>query len=222
MTRPGGGEVKAGAGVIGAINAPENTLRNPARLPLSLSTSSFRFSFHIPLQLQFTLRLPFPTRLLETRVFEPAVRMAKVKEEGDATPARPPPSLKKQSSSSGPQSGQRTIQSFFSKAPANGTPSSSNGILKASDTSKAANAMVKPAVPVKKPSFKKSAIKNITPVPSSDAMGPSSSQENENGGIPEEVENTGLLSPSTPAKEVQQVVNGTMAFGSSPSRKVCK
>jgi DNA mismatch repair protein MSH6 len=148
--------------------------------------------------------------------------MAKVKEEGNATPAKPPPSLKKQSSSSGPQSGQRTIQSFFSRAPANSTPSSSNGILKASDTSKAVNAMAKPAVPVKKPAFKKTSVKNITPVPSSDAMGPSSSQENENGGIPDEVEDTGLPSPSTPAKKVQQVVNGSMAFGSSPSRRVCK
>jgi hypothetical protein len=53
-------------------------------------------------------------------------------------------------------------------------------------------------------------------------MGPSSSQENENGGIPEEVEDIGLPSPSTPAKRVQQVVNGTLAFGSSPSRKVCR
>jgi DNA mismatch repair protein MSH6 len=148
--------------------------------------------------------------------------MAKVKEESNATPAKPPPSLKKQSSSSGPQSGQRSIHSFFSKAPANGTPNSSSGILKASDPSKAVNAMAKPTVPVKKPAFKKSAVKNLTPVPSSDAVGPSSSQENENGGIPEEVEDTGLPSPSTPAKIVQQVVNGTMAFGSSPSRKVRK
>ena len=82
--------------------------------------------------------------------------------------------------------------------------------------------MAKAAVPVKKPAFKKTAVKNLTPVPSSDAMGPSSSQENENGGIPEEVEDTGLPSPSTPAKRVQQVVNSTLAFGSSPSRKVCK
>jgi DNA mismatch repair protein MSH6 len=148
--------------------------------------------------------------------------MAKVKEEGNATPAKPTPSLKKQSSSSGPQSGQRSIHSFFSKAPASGTPSSVNGVLKASDTSKAVNAMAKATVPVKKPAFKKAAVKIITPVPSSDAIGPSSSQENENGGIPEEVEDTSLPSPSTPAKKVQQVVNGTMAFGSSPSRKVCK
>jgi DNA mismatch repair protein MSH6 len=148
--------------------------------------------------------------------------MAKVKEEASVTPAKPPPSLKKQNSSTGPQSGQRSIHSFFSKAPSNTTSSSSNGVLKASETSNAVNAMAKPAVPVKKPAFKKTAVKIVTPVPSSDAMGPSSSQENENGGIPEEVEDTGLPSPSTPAKRVQQVVNRSMAFGSSPSRKVCE
>ncbi|PMD12460.1 DNA mismatch repair protein Msh6 [Hyaloscypha hepaticicola] len=148
--------------------------------------------------------------------------MAKVKEESSVTPAKPPPSLKKHSSSNGPQSGQRSIHSFFSKAPSNTTSSSSNGVLKASETSNAVNAMAKPAVPVKKPAFKKTAVKIVTPVPSSDAMGPSSSQENENGGIPEEVEDTGLQAPSTPAKRVQQVVNRSMAFGSSPSRKAKK
>jgi DNA mismatch repair protein MSH6 len=146
--------------------------------------------------------------------------MGKPKDAVNATPARPPP-LKKQTSSAGSQSGQRSIASFFSKAPAPGTPNSSNGILKANETSKAVNAMAKPNIPVKKPAFKKTAVKSMTPVASSDAMGPSSSQENENGGIPEEVEDTGLPSPSTPAKRIQQVVNGNgMIFGSSPSRKV--
>ncbi len=82
--------------------------------------------------------------------------------------------------------------------------------------------MAKPTIPIRKPAFKKTAVKNVTPAPSSDAMGPSSSQENENGGIPEEVEDTGLPSPSTPAKKIQQIVNGSMVFGSSPSRKVCE
>jgi DNA mismatch repair protein MSH6 len=146
--------------------------------------------------------------------------MGKPKDAVNATPARPPP-LKKQTSSAGSQPGQRSIASFFSKTPAPGTPNSSNGILKANETSKAVNAMAKPNVPVKKPAFKKTAVKSMTPVASSDAMGPSSSQENENGGIPGEVEDTGLPSPSTPAKRVQQVVNGNgMVFGSSPSRKV--
>jgi len=207
---------------IGSLNAQENTLRNPTRLPPVFLDFPVCFSFYNPIQRQFTLLFPFPTSVYNVHIPELPVKMAKAKEEANATPAKPPSSLKKQSSSSGPQSGQRSIHSFFSKAPASGTPSSSNGVLKASDTSKGLNAMAKPTVPVKKPAFKKTAVKNITPVPSSDAMGPSSSQENENGGIPEEVEDTGLPSPSTPAKKVQQVVKGTTAFGSSPSRKVCK
>jgi DNA mismatch repair protein MSH6 len=82
--------------------------------------------------------------------------------------------------------------------------------------------MAKLATLPKKPAFKKTVSTSITPVPSSDAPGPDSSQENANGGIPEEVDDTGLPSPSTPAKKaVQQVVNGNaMALGSSPSRKV--
>jgi len=148
--------------------------------------------------------------------------MGKAKD-GSATPARAPASLQRQNSSAGPSSGQRTIQSFFGKKAASSTPTPtpSNGVLKANDTSNAVNAMAKPTLPVKKPAFRKPATKSMTPVPSSDAAGPSSSQENENGGIPEEVEDTGLPSPSTPAKRVQQAVNGNgLALGSSPSRKV--
>lgn len=112
--------------------------------------------------------------------------MVKQEPSGSATPARPPPSLKKQSSStgSGPPSGQRSIASFFSKAPSNGTPQSANKVLTANGASKAINAMAKPNVP-SKPAFKKSKVKDMTPVPSSDVAGPSSSQENENGGMPE-------------------------------------
>lgn len=143
--------------------------------------------------------------------------MGKSKDATEATP-KSTPTLKKQNSS-GPQSGQRSIASFFTKAPTNGTPSSSSGALK-ENASKAANAMAKPALPPKRPAFKKASVKSMTPVPSSDAMGPSSSQENENGGIQEEVGN-GLPSPTTPAKRVaQHAVNGN-SLGSSPSRKVC-
>jgi DNA mismatch repair protein MSH6 len=164
--------------------------------------------------LLLTFRYRFPIHLGRL------INMGKPKDAVNATPARPP-LVKKQTSSAGSQSGQRSIASFFSKAPAPGTPHSSNGVLKANETSKAVNAMAKPNVPVKKPAFKKTAVKSMTPVASSDAIGPSSSQENENGGIPEEVEDTGLPSPLTPAKRVQQVVNGNgLVFGSSPSRKV--
>ncbi|KAF4626298.1 hypothetical protein G7Y89_g11862 [Cudoniella acicularis] len=149
--------------------------------------------------------------------------MGKSKDATAATPAKAPPSLKKQNSSAGPSSQQRTINSFFTKAPASSTPNSSSGGLKANGTSNAANAMAKTNGSLKKPAFKKSAVKNPTPVPSSDAMGPPSSQENENGGIPKEVKNA-LPSPMTPAKKiVEQVMNGSaLALGSSPSRKAKK
>lgn len=141
--------------------------------------------------------------------------MAK-QEKVETTPA--PSSLKQQASSAASKNG--SILSFFSKA-SNGTPTQSTGVWKPRDEAKGVNALPKLAVPVKKPAFRKAAIKSVTPVPSSDAIGPSSSQENENGGIPEEVE-AGLPSPITPAKRVvAQEVNGdAMVLGSSPSRKV--
>ncbi|CZT09518.1 probable DNA mismatch repair protein [Rhynchosporium graminicola] len=148
--------------------------------------------------------------------------MAKVKEES-GTPARAPPSLQKQNSSAGSQ---RTIQSFFGKKAASSTPtptsSTTNGVLKVNDNSNSANAMAKTTLPPKKPAFRKPAVKNMTPVPSSDAVAPSSSQENENGGIPKEVEDTCLLSPSTPAKRALQTNATSLVLGSSPSRKAKK
>jgi DNA mismatch repair protein MSH6 len=136
--------------------------------------------------------------------------MVKQEPSSSATPARLPPSLKKQSSSTssnGPPSGQRSIASFFSRTPSNGTPKSTANVLTANDSSTNVNAMAKPNVP-SKPAFKKSKVKDITPVPSSDAVGPNSSQENENGGVPEGEE---------------RVVNGNgLVLGSSPSRKAKK
>ena len=145
--------------------------------------------------------------------------MVKPKDAAEATPARPPPSFKKQNSSAGSASGQRSIMNFFTKAPGSSTPSSSDGALK-TNVGNAKSSMAKPSAPPKKPAFRKPTVKSMTPVPSSDAAGPSSSQENENGGIPEEEVDNRLPSPTTPAKRViQQVVNGNPA-GSSPSRKV--
>lgn len=142
--------------------------------------------------------------------------MAK-QEKGDTTPV--PPSLKKQSSSVASKNG--SILNFFSKA-SNGTPNSSTGVWKPQSEAKGVNCLPKPTIAVKKPAFKKGVAKSITPVPSSDAIGPSSSQENENGGIPKEVDNDCLPSPTSPAKRVAQALNGnTMVLGSSPSRKVC-
>jgi DNA mismatch repair protein MSH6 len=141
--------------------------------------------------------------------------MAK-KERGDETPV--PSSLKKQTSSTG-STKNGSILSFFSRAP-NGTPNSATGIWTASSEAKGVNSMAKPNISVEKPSFKKVTTNNVTPVPSSDAMGPSSSQENENGGVLQEVQDTGLPSPAISAKNVvAQVVNGE-ALESSPSRKV--
>lgn len=121
-----------------------------------------------------------------------------VKKEKSATPApRATPRAT-------PSSQNGSILSFFSRKASSSTPTpsntSSNGVLQANDTSKAVNAIPQPSV--KKPAFRKNTTKTMTtPVPSSDAMGPSSSQEN---GLPEE-----------------QSVNGT-SFGSSPSRKAKK
>ncbi|TVY28791.1 DNA mismatch repair protein, partial [Lachnellula hyalina] len=148
-------------------------------------------------------------------------KMVKPKDAAEATPARPPPSLKKQNSSAGSASGQRSIMNFFTKAPVSSTPSSSDGALK-TNAGNAKSSMAKPTAPPKKPAFRKPTVKSMTPVPSSDAAGPSSSQENENGGIPEEEVDNRLPSPTTPAKRViQQVFNGNPA-GSSPSRKAKK
>jgi DNA mismatch repair protein MSH6 len=138
------------------------------------------------------------------------------KEKPEGTPA--PSSAKRQASSTGSNKN-GSILSFFSKA-SNGTPASEARVWTASGEAKGVNTMAKPNVPVKKPAFKKATTHNVTPVPSSDAMGPSSSQENENGGVPEEVGETGLPLPTIPAKRaVAQVTNGN-AFESSPSRKV--
>jgi len=145
--------------------------------------------------------------------------MVKNEGAGDATPARPPTSLKKQTSSaSSTKNG--SILNFFSKAPSNGTPKSAGGTPTINSESKVLNSMAKPNIPVKKPAFRKPSAKNMTPVPSSDVIEPSSSQENENGGIPKEVDTTRWRSPLTLANEVQAANVSTIVFGSSPSRKV--
>lgn len=120
--------------------------------------------------------------------------------DSSATPARATPSLKKQASSAGSASGQRSIQSFFTKKAGSATPGSANGVSEASETSKSVNAS-NPSLPImRKPAFKRSAVKNLTPVPSSDVVGPPSSQENENRGLPKEIVNGS--SPSRKAKKV--------------------
>lgn len=135
--------------------------------------------------------------------------MAKGKASGEATPARPPPTLKKENST-GPGKNQQSILGFFAKRPANVPQSTTCGPL----TPKVnVNGTSKPAF------TKTSSTKNITPVPSSDAIDPPSDDEMED--ISAEVHN-GLPSPLTPAKtNVLQAGKSNAATDfSSPSRKV--
>ncbi|TGO30384.1 hypothetical protein BPAE_0006g01260 [Botrytis paeoniae] len=111
--------------------------------------------------------------------------------DNETTPARPPPTLKKQNSSIGSNKSQASILGFFSKKPATTpTPKTStgspSGILQPNGSANSAKSTPKPSSTVKRPQFKKPAQKSITPVPSSDNIEPDSSQENENGGIPTE------------------------------------
>ncbi|KAH8816378.1 muts domain V-domain-containing protein [Xylogone sp. PMI_703] len=136
--------------------------------------------------------------------------MAKAGNKLDSTPVRPPP-LKKQNSSVTSNKGQSSILGFFSKAPSNASPKTPDGVLKANT---AANSIKEPAKSggtdtVKKPSFKKTTASIVTPVPSSDPLGPPSSQENENGGIPrEETQNhRALVVGSSPSRKAKARVN---------------
>jgi DNA mismatch repair protein MSH6 len=148
--------------------------------------------------------------------------MVKTEDGVETTPARPPPSLKKQSSSTGSAKNQRSILGFFSKTPSNGTQAVPNGSQKTNGLSAASNGNPKlPSSTSKKPTFSKVKSHNITPVPSSDPAGFPSSQENVANGAEDEVDN-GLLSPVTPAKlKIKQDVNdNNLAVFSSPSRRV--
>ena len=138
------------------------------------------------------------------------------KKENSTTPA-PPASLKKQASSS---SKNGSILSFFSKAP-NGTPNSATGVWKPASESKTGNDVGKPCVPVNKPVFKKTISKITTPVPSSDALCPPSSQENEDEDTPREVHSLNMLAILNGANLiVAQQSKSTMLMDSSPTRKV--
>ena len=144
--------------------------------------------------------------------------MAKNNESPETNPA-PPLTLKRHNSSAGIKNS--SILNFFAKAPAYGVPSPA-ATWTANGEPKGVNAIPKPNVAAKKPTFKRTAVNTMTPVASSDVAGPPSSQENENHGILNVVKENGLPSPTTPAKNLQ-VVNGFgLAFGSSPLRKVCR
>ncbi|KAI1372382.1 DNA mismatch repair protein Msh6 [Hypoxylon crocopeplum] len=121
------------------------------------------------------------------------------------TPARKTPSMsRKPSSASSSAAGkQQTILGFFSKAPQNSSPSSS--CLKETTRSN------------RKPSV-------VTPVPSSDALEPSSSQENHGSAATVKVpRNASLPSPVTPAEQAnKQAFSAVASVASSPSRKAKK
>ena len=138
------------------------------------------------------------------------------KKENSTTPARPA-SLQKQASSS---SKNGSILSFFSKAP-NGTPNSATGVWKPDSAVKTSNNAEKPTVPVNKPAFNKTLSKTSTPVPSSDVVGPPSSQENEDEETPREVQGLDMLKFLNIANLiVVQHNKSAIVMGSSPSRKV--
>ncbi|KAF7906164.1 hypothetical protein EAF00_000443 [Botryotinia globosa] len=146
----------------------------------------------------------------------------------ETTPARPPPTLKKQNSSIGSNKSQASILGFFSKKPATTpTPKTStgspSGILQPNGSANSAKSTPKPSSTVKRPQFKKPVQKSLTPVPSSDNIEPDSSQENENGGIPTEVDGCLSLPPAAAKSVAEQIVdiNG-LASTSSPSRKAAR
>ncbi|KAF7958568.1 hypothetical protein EAE96_002108 [Botrytis aclada] len=148
--------------------------------------------------------------------------------DNETTPARPPPTLKKQNSSIGSNKSQASILGFFSKKPTTTpTPKTStgspSGILQPNGSANSAKSTPKPSSTVKRPQFKKPVQKSITPVPSSDNIEPDSSQENENGGIPTEVDASSSLPPAASKSVAEQImdING-LALTSSPSRKAAR
>lgn len=134
------------------------------------------------------------------------------------TPARPPPTLRNgQSSSTGRQ---QSILGFFSKnsvgTPANG-PSELSSIRKDMSSPCLKETTKSNSMAASKPRHR---AQHITPVPSSDAIEPLSSQENRSAGMLKVVDDKPPL-PLGPAETIpQQPVAAKTAVNSSPSRKV--
>lgn len=141
--------------------------------------------------------------------------MAPAKVNPAATPSRPVPTLKKQASSSGSGKNQQSILGFFSKGPVKTTPKP-NGTVATTPINGTPTSTTVPS----KPAFKNTTAKQLTPVPSSDAAGPSSSDD-EMEDASNEVQNC-LPSPLTPAEtNVVQADRGLAAIEqSSPTRRV--
>ncbi|KAI9743656.1 MAG: DNA mismatch repair protein msh6 [Claussenomyces sp. TS43310] len=148
--------------------------------------------------------------------------MAQRRVSGETTPARPPSSLKKQTSSAASGRNQSSILGFFARGVGDGKQSASKDSAKVSGSRGKANADGDSTATqaTKKAAFRKPITQNMTPVPSSDGPDPSSSPEDRVEGMASEVDN-GLPSPSTPAESnIKQNVRGEAAEQSrSPSRK---
>ena len=137
------------------------------------------------------------------------------------------PSLVKRSSSSMSASGkQQSILGFFSKTPSqNGTASASaksaaNNSSTKSTTPNNSSACLKEKTNLNSLQLSKKKPSLSTPVPSSDAIEPSSSQENHSD-TTVKVFHDSLPSPTTPAElPSKQAALPKMTVGSSPSRKV--
>lgn len=148
--------------------------------------------------------------------------MAKTEDKIAETPARPPPSLKKQNSSAASNKNQRSILGFFSRAASTTPQAGSTVVQKANGLSATSNGNAKlPSASSKKSTFAKAKGQNITPLPSSDPADIPSSQENVSNDVLDEVEN-GMPLPLTPAKSnIKQGDKGShVAEFSSPSRRV--
>ncbi|KAI0126282.1 muts domain V [Xylariales sp. AK1849] len=123
------------------------------------------------------------------------------------------PSLARKTSSMSSTTGkqQKSILGFFSKASQNGTAKDTNlspCLRETTTNSLQLNRKSKPS--------------NITPVPSSDAIEPPSSQENHSASTVKVLKDT-LPSPVTPAEPpIKQAVPAKIIMGSSPSRKAKK
>ncbi|RYP66753.1 hypothetical protein DL771_007633 [Monosporascus sp. 5C6A] len=135
---------------------------------------------------------------------------------GNTAAATPSLSREPSSTSSATAKQQKSILGFFSKASKDSATSptlaSSSPCLKESTKSNSLQLNRKPS-------------KNITPVPSSDALKPSSSQENMDSATTVKVSRRDSLpSPATPAEVViKQAVSAKAAvMDSSPSRKAKK
>ncbi|KAF3017796.1 DNA mismatch repair protein msh6 [Neopestalotiopsis sp. 37M] len=139
------------------------------------------------------------------------------------------PSLVKRSSSSMSASGkQQSILGFFSKTPSqNGTASASaksaaNNSSTKSTTPNNSSACLKEKTNLNSLQLSKKKPSLSTPVPSSDAIEPSSSQENHSD-TTVKVFHDSLPSPTTPAElPSKQAALPKMTMGSSPSRKAKK